>query len=86
MINFLSKIKFKELIDNFLLVNLVLVIFSAIFFIFSIVMQIRANFIFINLLKQYWNPIIVPLITVLIVGALANAIIPWLNQKGLFED
>ena len=86
MINFLSKIKFKELIDNFLLVNLVLVIFSAIFFIFSIVMQIRGNFIFINLLKQYWNPIIVPLITVLIVGALANGIISWLNQKGLFED
>ena len=86
MINFISKLKLKEIVDNFLLVNLFLVIFSAFFFIFSVIMQLKGNFIFINFLRKYWNPFVVPLITILILGALINGIISWLNQRELFED
>ena len=57
----------KQIIDNLLLVNLFTVIFFAIFFIFAIIMQINGKFIFINFIQRVWNPLIVPLITVLII-------------------
>ena len=65
---------FKQIIDNFLLVNLFTVIFFAIFFIFAIIMQLNGIFIFVNFIQIVWNPLIVPLITILIIGALVNGI------------
>ena len=55
----------KQIIDNLLLINLFTVIFFAIFFIFAIIMQLNGVFIFINFIQRVWNPLIVPLITVL---------------------
>ena len=62
----------KQIIDNFLLINLFTVIFFAIFFIFAIIMQLNGIFIFINFIQIVWNPLVVPLITILIIGALVN--------------
>ena len=67
----------KQIIDNFLLINLFTVIFFAIFFIFAIIMQLNGIFIFINFIQIVWNPLIVPLITILIMGALINGINSW---------
>ena len=78
--------KFKKIIDNFLLINLFTVIFFAIFFIFSIIMQLNGIFIFINFIQIVWNPLIVPLITILIVGALVNGINSWWRRKLLSQE
>ena len=57
--------KLKQIIDNLLLINLFTVIFFAIFFIFAIIMQLNGIFIFVNFIQIIWNPLIVPLITIL---------------------
>ena len=78
--------KLKQIIDNLLLINLFTVIFFAIFFIFGIIMQLNGIFIFINFIQKVWNPIIVPLITILITGALVNGINSWWRRKLLSQE
>ncbi len=82
----INQINLKQIIDNFLLINLFTVIFFALFFIFAIIMQINGIFIFIDFLQQVWNPLIVPLITILIIGALVNGIISWWRRKLLAQE
>ena len=76
----------KQIIDNFLLINLFTLIFFAIFFIFAIIMQLNGIFIFINFIQIVWNPLIVPLITILIMGALVNGINSWWRRKLLSQE
>ena len=78
--------KLKQIIDNLLLINLFTVIFFAIFFIFAIIMQLNGTFIFINFIQKVWNPLIVPLITFLIIGALVNGINSWWRRKLLSQE
>ena len=78
--------KLKQIIDNLLLTNLFLVIFFAIFFIFAIIMQLNGIFIFINFIQIVWNPLVVPLITILIIGALVNGINSWWRRKLLSQE
>ena len=78
--------KLKQIIDNLLLINLFMVIFFAIFFIFAIIMQLNGIFIFINFIQIVWNPLIVPLITILITGALVNGINSWWRRKLLSQE
>ena len=78
--------KLKQIIDNLLLINLFIVIFFAIFFIFAIIMQLNGIFIFINFIQIVWNPLIVPLITILIFGALVNGINSWWRRKLLSQE
>ena len=78
--------KLKQIIDNLLLINLFTVIFFAIFFIFAIIMQINGIFIFINFFQIVWNPLVVPLITILIIGALVNGINSWWKRKLLSQE
>ena len=76
----------KQIIDNLLLINLFIVIFFAIFFIFAIIMQLNGIFIFINFIQRVWNPLIVPLITILIFGTLINGINSWWRRKLLSQE
>ena len=76
----------KKIIDNLLLINLFTVIFFAIFFVFAIIMQLNGKYIFINFIQRVWNPLIVPLITILIIGALVNGINSWLRRKLLSRE
>ena len=76
----------KLIIDNLLLINLFTVIFFAIFFIFAIIMQLNGIFIFINFIQIVWNPLVVPLITILIIGALVNGISSWWRRKLLSQE
>ena len=78
--------KLKQIIDNLLLINLFTVIFFGIFFIFAIIMQLNGIFIFINFIQRVWNPLIVPLITILIIGALVNGINSWWRRKLLSQE
>ena len=78
--------KLKQIIDNLLLINLFTVIFFAIFFIFAIIMQLNGIFIFINVIQIVWNPLVVPLITILIIGALVNGINSWWRRKLLSQE
>ena len=78
--------KLKQIIDNLLLINLFTVIFLAIFFIFAIFMQLNGIFIFINFIQIIWNPLVVPLITILIIGALVNGINSWWRRKLLSQE
>ena len=81
-----SKTKLKEIIDNFLLINLFVVIFFSIYFIFAIIMQINGVFIYLNFFQTLWNPLIVPLITILIVSSLSNGINAWWRHRLLSQD
>ena len=81
-----NKNKLKQIIDNLLLINLFTVIFFAIFFIFSIIMQLNGIFIFIDFIQIVWNPLIVPLITILIICALVNGINSWWRRKLLSQE
>ena len=76
----------KQIIDNLLLINLFTVIFFAVFFVFAIIMQLNGIFIFINFIQMVWNPLIVPLITILIIGALVNGINSWWRRKVLSQE
>ena len=78
--------KLKQIIDNLLLINLFTVIFFAIFFIFAIILQLNGIFIFIDFIQIVWNPLIVPLITILIIGALVNGINSWWRRKLLSQE
>jgi len=78
--------KLKQIIDNLLLINLFTVIFFAIFFIFAIIMQLNGIFIFINFIQLVWNPLVIPLITILIIGALVNGINSWWRRKLLSQE
>ena len=81
-----NQYKLKQIIDNLLLINLFTVIFFAIFFIFAIIMQLNGIFIFINFIQIVWNPLVVPLITILIIGALVNGINSWWRRKLLSQE
>ena len=76
----------KQIIDNVLLINLFTVIFFALFFIFAIIMQLNGVFIFIDFIQKVWNPLIVPLITILIISALVNGINSWWKRKLLSRE
>ena len=78
--------KLKQIIDNLLLINLFTVIFFSLFFIFAIVMQLNGIFIFINFIQIVWNPLLVPLISILILGALVNGINSWWRRKLLSQE
>ena len=78
--------KLKQIIDNLLLINLFTVIFFSIFFIFAIIMQLNGILIFINFIQKVWNPLVVPLITILIIGALVNGINSWWRRKLLSQE
>ena len=78
--------KLKQIIDNLLLINLFTVSFFEIFFIFAIIMQLNGIFIFINFIQIVWNPLIVPLITILIIGALVNGINSWWRRRLLSQE
>ena len=81
-----SQNKIKELIDNFLLINLFSVIFFAIFFIFAVIMEINNVNIFLEFIQKIWNPLIVPLITILITSSLINGINSWWKRKWLAPE
>ena len=81
-----NKNKLQQIIDSLLLINLFTVIFFAIFFIFAIIMQLSGIFIFIDFIQIVWNPLIVPLITILIIGALVNGINSWWRRKLLSQE
>ena len=76
----------KQIIDNLLIINLFTVIFFAIFFVFAIIMRLNGIFIFIDFIQSVWNPLIVPLITILIIGALVNGINSWWRRKLLSQE
>ena len=76
----------KQIIDNFLLVNLFIVIFFSIFFVFAIIMQLNGIYIFIDFIQRLWSPFIVPLITIVIIGALGNGINSWWRRKLLSQE
>ena len=86
MINFISKFDFKKYLDNFLLFNLFIVIFSSLFFIFSLIMEINGKSIFLDFFRRIWEPFILPAITILISSTLLIAIISWLKTKLLLEE
>ena len=86
MINFILKFDFKKYLDNFLLCNLFIVIFSSLFFIFSLIMEINGKPIFLDLFRKIWEPFILPAITILISSTLFIAIISWLKKKLLIEE
>lgn len=83
--NFL-KFDFKKYLDYFLLCNLFFVIFSSLFFIFSLIMEINGKSIFLDFFRRIWEPFILPTITILISSTLLIAIISWLKKKLLLEE
>ena len=86
MIDFILRFDFKKYLDNFLLCNLFIVIFSALFFIFALIMEINGNSIFLDFFRKIWDPFILPTISILISSSLVIAIVSWLKKKLLLEE
>ncbi len=80
MIDIILRFDFKKYLDNFLLCNLFIVIFSALFFIFSLIMDINGKSIFLHFFRRIWEPFILPAITILIFSTLLVAFISWLKK------
>ncbi len=80
MIDFILRFDFKKYLDNFLLCNLFIVIFSALFFIFSLIMDINGKSMFLHFFRRIWEPFILPAITILIFSTLLVAFISWLKK------
>ena len=78
--------KFKSFIDQILLINLFLVIIFAFFFIFSVIMEINGFSIYLDLFRRIWNPLIIPLISLLILSSLWSGINSWLKLRGHSEE
>jgi len=78
--------KFKSFIDQVLLINLFLVIIFAFFFIFSVIMEINGFSIYLDLFRRIWNPLIIPLITLLILSSLWSGINSWLKRREHSEE
>ena len=49
-------------------------------------MQINGVDYFLNFVQKLWNPLILPLITILIISSLVNGIISWLRRKWLVQE
>ncbi len=81
-----SQKSFKDVIDNLLLLNLFAVVFFAVFFIFAVFMQINGEYIYLDFFQKIWNPLIIPLITILIVSALFNGVNSWWRRKWLSQE
>jgi len=86
MINWIPKIDLKKYLDNFLLCNLFIVIFSALFFIFALIMEINGKSIFLDFFRKIWDPFILPTISILISSSLVIAIVSWLKKKLPLEE
>ena len=86
MIDFILKFDFKKYLDNFLLFNLFIVIFSSLFFIFSLIMDICGKTIFLEFFRRIWKPFILPTISILISSSLFIGVISWLKKKLLPEE
>lgn len=86
MSNFISRFDFKKYLDNFLLCNLFVVIFSSLFFIFSLIMEINGKSTFLDFFRKIWEPFILPAISILISSSLLLAIISWLKRKLLLQE
>ena len=87
--NIAKKITVNKFINNKLSIicfNLFIVIFFAIFFMFALIMRLNGIFIFIDFIQRVWNPLIVPLITILIISALVNGINSWWRRKLLSQE
>ena len=82
----MKNIKFKDFIDQLLLINLFLVIIFAFFFIFSVILEINGFSIYLNFFRKVWNPLIIPLITLLILSSLWSGINSWLKQREHSEE
>jgi len=81
-----AKINVGEIVDNFLLINLFSVVFFGIFFIFAVIMKLNGVNVFLDFVQKIWNPLIVPLITVLIISSLINGINSWWRRKWLAQE
>ena len=83
-----SNNKLLEIVDSLLLANLFAVVFFALFFIFAVVMNINGVSVFLDFVQKIWNPLIVPLITILIISSIINGINSWWRRKllGQVED
>ncbi len=84
--NNVLKIKFKKYLDSFLLLNLLFVIFSSLFFIFALIMEINRKSIFLDYFRRIWQPLILPAISILIVSTLTIAIFSWLKSLWRSEE
>ena len=81
-----SKNKLLEIIDSLLLANLFAVVVLSLFFIFAVVMNLNGVSIFLDFVQKIWNPLIVPLITVLIISSIINGINSWWRRKLLGQE
>jgi len=86
MTNFIPEFDFKKYLDNFLLCNLFVVILSAFFFLFSLIMEINGKSIFLDFFRRMWQPFVLPAITILISSTLLISTISWLKKKLLPEE
>ena len=71
----------KIWLDRFLIIDLFLVILGSIFFMVSVISSYCGNNFLVNILKEVWLPIFIPLITILITASLVTGLTSlWQSQ------
>ena len=74
-------IQFRKWIDRFLVIDFFLVLFGAIWFLIAIVSGAKGLLGPMKLFQMIWTPVLIPAITILISGALINALWNWLLRQ-----
>ena len=65
----------KKVLDNFLIINLLILIIGAIFLLISFLLSINGNSNLYNLFQKLWYPIFIPSLSLFFTAILIEAII-----------
>ena len=68
-------------LDRLLIFNLFLVIFGAILFVFSIILNSRGIEFMFDVFQFLWKPLFIPSITILISSSLITGLLSWWHEK-----
>lgn len=76
----------RKWLDRVLIFNLFLVILGAIYFLVSIILNIKGIQTPFIVLQKLWKPLIIPIITIMVSSILFSGFMTWLKNKGLDLD
>jgi len=76
-----QKKNWKEVLDNFLVLNLFIVIIGALWFLVSVVAKGNGSTYLLHLFQKLWYPLFIPAFSLFFTAILIEACINWLNQQ-----
>tara|TARA_Y100001968_G_scaffold320355_1_gene353166 strand:- start:1237 stop:1485 length:249 start_codon:yes stop_codon:yes gene_type:complete len=72
---------FKNIVDNFLIVNLFLIIAGFFFFLISVLASINGNYFPYQIFQQLWFPLFIPALSTFFTAVLVQATLSNFSKK-----